>query len=434
MTSQNTFLANWLKGAYGMELGLAPMLEQQATRLDDDSNLHKSLRHHLDQTRRHASLLRERLERMGEDISTVRPVEPVTSAIGYINGGRPDTARQTELLDYVTESFEVASYRGLQSLAEILGDGETSRVCEQILADELAVTEALGRRLPVQHNGHSPAQAAAVEGHTAPAREVFAALNAHDLNQFDKLVAKDFHAQIPGESIPQDWSKNRAWLESFFKAFPDLHYQLNRVASTGDSTFVEWSATGTHSGPFSPASGVTIPPTSKQVKFDGVTVFRFQNEKLAHAHVISDSLSLMRQLGAAPGVGAAAAKAPAPSGGVGRDIVHLEIPAMDRRIAARFYGELFGWDYEHMDDPMNYTTFRSGTVAGGFPDVNDMNPAGEVIFYVASDDIEADLRRAEKLGGKTVVPRTEIPDTGYFAIVSDPTGNHFGLYRVTAQA
>ena len=439
MASQNSLLVSWVKGAYGMELGLAPMLEQQTQRLADDpefrKNLSQHLSQHLEKTRQHASLLRERLSRMGEDVSTIRPIEPITTALGHVNGGKPDPARQTELLDYVTETFEVASYRALQSLAEMLGDQETSRVCEQILADEQAISDALSRRLPGHngHNGYKDAQATIAQENVTQAqaaRDVLAALNAHDLDRFDKLLARDFRAEMPGDPRPADRKANRARLESFFKAFPDLHYEVNRVAPSGDSVFVEWTAAGTHSGPFTVMESTTIPATNKKVKFGGVTIFRFENGKVTHSRIISDSGRLMRQLGVVPG----SEKAAAPSTSVGRDIVHLEIPAKDRKVAARFYGELFGWEYEHMDESMKYTTFKSGTLPGGFPDVSETNPAGEVIIYVYSKDIESDLRRAKSLGGKMIVPRTEIPGYGWFAILSDPSGNRVGLYDMKQPA
>jgi uncharacterized protein len=119
-----------------------------------------------------------------------------------------------------------------------------------------------------------------------------------------------------------------------------------------------------------------------------------------------------------------------PAKPAGRLIIHLEIPALDRRVTARFYGQLFGWDYEHMDAPVNYTTFQSGTLRGGFPDADRMSPVAEVLFYVYSPDIPADLEHLESLGGKTVVPRTEIPGRGHFAIVADPSGNRFGLLNI----
>ena len=54
--------------------------------------------------------------------------------------------------------------------------------------------------------------------------------------------------------------------------------------------------------------------------------------------------------------------------------------------------------------------------------------AGEPLLYVASEDIDADLRKAESLGGTTVVPKTEIPQVGWFGVFKDPTGNKVGLF------
>jgi len=56
---------------------------------------------------------------------------------------------------------------------------------------------------------------------------------------------------------------------------------------------------------------------------------------------------------------------------------------------------------------------------------------GELLVYVASDDIEGDLKRAGELGGKVLVPATEIPNTGAFGIFQDPAGNRLGLFKRT---
>jgi predicted enzyme related to lactoylglutathione lyase len=109
-------------------------------------------------------------------------------------------------------------------------------------------------------------------------------------------------------------------------------------------------------------------------------------------------------------------------------IVHVEFSANDLQSAAKFYGDLFGWKIEHIPE-MNYATFdpEEGP-GGGFNPVSDSNPAGTVLVYVGTDDIEGSLARAESLGAKTIVPKTEIPQTGWFAIFIDPTGNQIGLY------
>ena len=115
-----------------------------------------------------------------------------------------------------------------------------------------------------------------------------------------------------------------------------------------------------------------------------------------------------------------------------RSIVHVEIPAKSRDAAAKFYQELFGWEYQHMEGSMPYTTFKSGNTGGGFPDVSQNNPAGQVLVYISSDDIEADLKKAEGLGGKILMGKTEVPTFGWFGIFADPTGNPIAVWKEMA--
>ncbi len=111
-----------------------------------------------------------------------------------------------------------------------------------------------------------------------------------------------------------------------------------------------------------------------------------------------------------------------------RNVVHVEIPAANVEAAARFYAGLFGWKIESVPE-MNYTMWEDGSgYGGGFNLVSDENPVGQVLVYIHSDDIEADLKNVEKLGGKVLHPKTEIPQTGWFAAFKDPTGNVLALY------
>ncbi|MCH8876952.1 MAG: hypothetical protein IIA89_09060 [Chloroflexi bacterium] len=50
--------------------------------------------------------------------------------------------------------------------------------------------------------------------------------------------------------------------------------------------------------------------------------------------------------------------------------------------------------------------------------MDENNPAGMVVPYVTTDDIEASLEKIGSNGGSTVVPKTEIPGFGDFAIFS----------------
>jgi predicted enzyme related to lactoylglutathione lyase len=111
-----------------------------------------------------------------------------------------------------------------------------------------------------------------------------------------------------------------------------------------------------------------------------------------------------------------------------RNVVHVEIPAADVPVASKFYQDLFGWKMQH-DAQFDYTMWQDGGgYGGGFNKVSDETPIGQVLVYIDSEDIEADLKKVEQLGGTVVTPKTEIPGIGWFAAFKDPTGNTLALY------
>jgi uncharacterized protein len=112
-----------------------------------------------------------------------------------------------------------------------------------------------------------------------------------------------------------------------------------------------------------------------------------------------------------------------------RNVVHVEIPAKNREAAGKFYQDLLGWKIQSMPE-MNYTMWEAEDGSGGgFPDVSVDNPAGQVLVYIDSDDIDADLKKVGELGGKVLHQKTEIPGMGWFGIFKDPTGNVLALYK-----
>jgi predicted enzyme related to lactoylglutathione lyase len=111
-----------------------------------------------------------------------------------------------------------------------------------------------------------------------------------------------------------------------------------------------------------------------------------------------------------------------------RNVVHVEIPAANTEAAGKFYQDLFGWKIQPMPE-MNYTMWEAADGSGGgFPQVSPENPVGQVLVYIASDDIDTDLRNVQKLGGKVLHEKMEIPGMGWFGIFQDPTGNVLALY------
>jgi hypothetical protein len=109
-------------------------------------------------------------------------------------------------------------------------------------------------------------------------------------------------------------------------------------------------------------------------------------------------------------------------------VVWFEVTGKDSGKLQSFYGELFGWKVD-ASNPMNYGTVEADEsgIGGGIGQAD--NGDGHVTFYMGVDDPQAYLDRAEKLGGKTVVPVTEIPNMVTFALIADPEGHVIGVVK-----
>ena len=111
-----------------------------------------------------------------------------------------------------------------------------------------------------------------------------------------------------------------------------------------------------------------------------------------------------------------------------RNIVHIEIPSSDLEKSGKFYNALFGWKVTPIPE-MNYATWEpEESPGGGFSPIDENTKAGEILIHVASDDIEADLARAQSLGASIVRTKTEIPNIGWWGVFKDPMGNAIALY------
>ena len=104
-------------------------------------------------------------------------------------------------------------------------------------------------------------------------------------------------------------------------------------------------------------------------------------------------------------------------------------------VTAGLYGALFGWGTESMDlgEMGTYTVWTRGAeerAGGGMVAITaamkDVPPNWLIYFQVA--DPAAVAARAGELGGAVVVPPTDIPGAGRFAVLSDPAGGVFGIY------
>jgi len=116
-------------------------------------------------------------------------------------------------------------------------------------------------------------------------------------------------------------------------------------------------------------------------------------------------------------------------------VVHFEIPADDLARAKKFYEHLFGWKVEAFggEGPGEYYMIRTGEAAtekelcGGM--MARQAPQQPITNYIGIPSVNEYAAKVESLGGQVVVPKTLVPEYGYFAICLDTEGNVFGLWE-----
>ena len=103
-----------------------------------------------------------------------------------------------------------------------------------------------------------------------------------------------------------------------------------------------------------------------------------------------------------------------------------ELMTSDAQAATAFYGALFGWKFDSMDMGQgSYSVIKVANAGiGGImktpPSAGPMPPSW--CGYVTVDDIDEIARRCVSLGGKVLMPPTDIPTVGRFAVLQDPQG------------
>ncbi len=313
MARPDPVLSDWLKSAYSMEIGLIPVLERQVDERRDDADTQTKLREHLDQTRRHAELVKSCLERLGEKVTSIQPSNPIfhvhsEAELAKQGGSTSPTAYRDDMLSYANESFEVASYEALRALARRSGDPDTARVAEQILRDERAMVSYLDDK--IAGNGHAPqAAGAGADEATRVARDVFDALNRHDLAGVMSYYPEDAQSELSTHSRPLDKRQGRDWLADFLKAFPDCRFDVERTLADEDFVVTQYRVSGTQTGPLvDRQEGDSLPATGKKMSLSGCSVFQVKNGKIPHLWLYFDNSQLLRQLNPAAGANAATAR------------------------------------------------------------------------------------------------------------------------------
>ena len=112
--------------------------------------------------------------------------------------------------------------------------------------------------------------------------------------------------------------------------------------------------------------------------------------------------------------------------------IWYELTTPDVDAAKKFYPRFTGWGTQAFDN--DYTMWTTGGVpiAGLFRLSNEMRQQGippNWMPYIESDNVDETVAKAVSLGGRLVHGPDDIPGTGRFAVLQDPQGATFGVYK-----
>ena len=116
---------------------------------------------------------------------------------------------------------------------------------------------------------------------------------------------------------------------------------------------------------------------------------------------------------------------------MGNPFCHLELTTYNVEGAKEFYGKVFDWKLnEFPGASMPYTMIGTGSEPGGgitglpMPGVPTAWTA-----YIETEDVDATCEKVTAAGGRVWYGPDDVPNVGRFAVVCDPQGAYFGLWK-----
>jgi len=152
---QKKMFVAWLNDAHALEESLITMLQKQIDE-EKDGEMKTKLEEHLEETKRHAQLMRSCIARYGEEPSGGKDfLSTVSSAIAGLGiSMMHDKDVKNVHSAYAAEHTEIATYTVLRAAASEGGDMETVTICDEILQDENEMAQFLLEQIPTVVSNH----------------------------------------------------------------------------------------------------------------------------------------------------------------------------------------------------------------------------------------------------------------------------------------
>ena len=113
-----------------------------------------------------------------------------------------------------------------------------------------------------------------------------------------------------------------------------------------------------------------------------------------------------------------------------------ELLSSDTAGAGAFYPKVVSWKSQPWEHDSSYTLMmaKSGPVGGIMGMPAGLSAAPHWIPYVGVDDPHATVAQAKSMGAKVTKDVSSIPNGGQFAILTDPQGAEFAIYKSSTPA
>ena len=114
--------------------------------------------------------------------------------------------------------------------------------------------------------------------------------------------------------------------------------------------------------------------------------------------------------------------------------VWYELTTPDVDGAKKFYPRFTGWGTLPFDNDYTMWTTTGVPLAGLFRLSDEMRQQGvppNWMPYVESNDVDETAAKATSLGGRVMMGPADIPGTGRYAVLQDPQGATYGVYKST---
>lgn len=106
---------------------------------------------------------------------------------------------------------------------------------------------------------------------------------------------------------------------------------------------------------------------------------------------------------------------------VANPFVYIELQTQALGKSKKFYAGMFDWKLEEIQG-MDYTIITAGKGTGGvMMKKPDLGIPDNWLPYIMVDDVAASTKKAQTLGATVCKDVTEVPNMGWFSVITDPT-------------